>query len=101
MDEQFDIPAANLDRLFGPGTYSLKITGVADNVSASAAGGAAGPGSYNGSLSFAAATVPAVPEQATWGMMLIGFGRYRRGCASAQAEYPAFELQLCVMQRSK
>ncbi|MBW8752726.1 MAG: PEP-CTERM sorting domain-containing protein [Sphingomonadales bacterium] len=73
--EQFDIPAANLNQLFAAGTYSFNVMGFADNVSASAAGNGAGPGSYSGSLTFAAAPVAqSVPEPSTWAMMLLGFG---------------------------
>lgn len=86
-NEEFGLPSGAQGLLFAPGSYSLNLSGLADNVSASSRAGDAGPGSYNGSLSFAAAAAPTapVPEPATWAMMLVGFGavgfgmRRRRG----------------------
>lgn len=75
-NERFDIPAGSLNQLFAPGSYALKLSGFADNVSGSTAQGGAGPGSYSGSITFAAAPSvrSAVPETSTWGMLLLGFG---------------------------
>ena len=46
--------------LIGPGTYTLRVTGNAMGTA---------PNSYAGTLNFAA-----VPEPATWAMLLLGFG---------------------------
>jgi hypothetical protein len=75
-NEQFNVPSASSTQLFAPGSYSINVSGFADNVSRSSAGGGAGPGTYSGSLVFAAApdAVGAVPEPSTWAMMLFGFG---------------------------
>lgn len=48
-----------------PGTYQLRIQGVAGN-------GTIADASYSGTINFAANAV--VPEPATWAMMLAGFG---------------------------
>lgn len=72
-NEMFSVPNSNLNQLFAAGNYSVVIRGFADNVSPSVARGGAGPGTYNGSLTFAAAAAP-VPEPGTWAMMLLGFG---------------------------
>ena len=47
----------------GPGTYQLSVSGTAP--------GPRGNGSYAGTISFAAG---AVPEPATWALMILGFG---------------------------
>jgi hypothetical protein len=74
-NELFTLPKGALNQLFGPGSYSLRLSGFADNVSGSTSQGGAGPGSYSGSLTFAASpdTRSAVPEASTWAMLLIGF----------------------------
>lgn len=56
VNEDFDL--ANL--LLDPGTYTLRITGTRGSNS-----------QYSGGIAFAAG---AIPEPATWAMMLLGFG---------------------------
>jgi hypothetical protein len=67
------------DLLIGAGTYSLTTEGTASGSN----------GSYGGSVSFSAA---AVPETATWMMMLagfgvVGFGMRRRGSVKTTVSY--------------
>jgi hypothetical protein len=45
------------------GDNNITVTGLAR-----------GNGSYGGNISFISDAVPAVPEMATWGMMILGFG---------------------------
>jgi hypothetical protein len=89
-NELFGLPASAQGQLFAPGTYSVNLSGFADNVSASGAGGAPGPGTYTGSLSFASVATPValapVPEPATWAMVLVGFGAVGFGMRRRRVE---------------
>jgi hypothetical protein len=58
----------------GPGTYNLRVSGDSRAL-----------GVYSGTLAFAANQTPAVPEPATWGMMLVGFGAIGAGMRRRKA----------------
>jgi hypothetical protein len=68
-NENFTIPSTNMNQQLAAGTYSLMVTGLAENVGT----GGNERGTYDGSLTFSAVN-SAVPEPATWAMMLGGFG---------------------------
>jgi hypothetical protein len=68
--------AATINKMAGGIVELAFATGVPLNAGAnsiSVTGLARGNGSYGGNISFEATAVPAVPEMATWGMMILGF----------------------------
>lgn len=60
IDERLRLLSFNV----GPGTYRLTVQGTPGIKNAS----------FAGTVAFNTSSVPGVPEPATWGMMLIGFG---------------------------
>jgi hypothetical protein len=70
-NEKFQFPAGSLPFALAAGTYSMNVGGLVQ----------AAPASYSGSLTFAAS---AVPEPATWAMMIGGFGMVGGAMRSAR-----------------
>jgi hypothetical protein len=77
-NEKFEFPANQLPFALAAGTYSLNVAGTVQ----------AAPASYAGSLTFGA-VASAVPEPATWAMMIGGFGMVGGTMRSARRKQKA------------